>query len=106
MKLKRMIVAIIFIIVVSPTCLAAETMYVWSNQSSLDAIQTVADVEENNSLKLKIRDLEESSQSKKLESMKKMINGLYNIIENLKNENSSLFTINEELKNQLNLKDN
>ena len=49
--------------------------------------------EENNSLKLKIRDLEESSQSKKLESMKKMINGLYNIIENLNYSHFSDFQL-------------
>ena len=68
--------------------------------------------EENNSLKMKIRDLEQSSESKK-ESLKRIISGQNTIIEGLKktingqnNTISGLFTMNEELKKQLNLNDN
>ena len=53
--------------------------------------------EENNCLKLKIRDLEDSSKSKKIEFQKK-INGLYRVIENQKKKNSELFSIFEEIK--------
>ncbi len=68
--------------------------------------------EENNSLKMKIRNLEQSFQSK-IESLKKIISGQNTIIEGLKktingqnNTISGLFTMNEELKKQLNLNDN
>ena len=40
--------------------------------------------EENNSLKLKNRELEETSQSKKIESLEKINNGLLNVIESHK----------------------
>ena len=52
---------------------------------------------------MKIRDLEQSSQSEKIESPKKIISGQNSIIEELRKENNALFSMNDELKKQLNL---
>ena len=59
---------------------------------------------------MKIRDLEQSSQSEKIESLKKIISGQNSIIEELRKENNGLrkennelFSMNDELKKQLNL---
>ena len=52
MKHKIIWLFIVFITLLSSTCFATESMYVWSNQTSSKAIQTVSDVQNNNSLNL------------------------------------------------------
>lgn len=52
MKNKTIIFFIIFIILISGVCFAADSVYVWSNNTNQTALQTVSDVKEDNSLKL------------------------------------------------------
>ena len=52
MKLKTIIYVIIFIVILSSVCFAADSLYVWSNQTSSNVIQTVSEVQDNNSLNL------------------------------------------------------
>lgn len=52
MKKKLILFSIIFIMLVSSVCLAADSVYVWSNNIDNKIVQTVSDVQEDNSLKL------------------------------------------------------
>lgn len=52
MKNKTIIFFIIFIMLISGVCFAADSVYVWSNNTNQTALQTVSDVKEDNSLKL------------------------------------------------------
>ena len=52
MKNKTIIFFIIFTILISGVCFAADSVYVWSNNTNQTALQTVSDVKEDNSLKL------------------------------------------------------
>jgi len=52
MKTKTFIFFIIFTILASTFCLATDAIYVWSNSSSNSTLQTVADVQDNNTLNL------------------------------------------------------
>lgn len=52
MKNKTIIFFIIFIILISGVCFAADSVYVWSNNTNQTSLQTVSDVKEDNSLKL------------------------------------------------------
>ena len=52
MKTKIIIFFIIFTMLASTICLATDAVYVWSNNSSNNTLQTVSEVEDNNSLNL------------------------------------------------------
>lgn len=52
MKFKMIIFSIIFTILASTICFATDSIYVWSNNTSSNTLQTVANVEDNNSLNL------------------------------------------------------
>lgn len=52
MKNKTIIFFIIFVMLISGVCFAADSVYVWSNNTNQTALQTVSDVKEDNSLKL------------------------------------------------------
>lgn len=52
MKRKLILFIIIFIMLLSSICLAADSVYVWSNNTTNKVVETVADVQEDNSLKL------------------------------------------------------
>lgn len=52
MKFKKIIFSIIFIMLVSTICVATDSVYVWSNNTSTNSLQTVSSVEDNNSLNL------------------------------------------------------
>ena len=52
MKTKSVIFSIIFIILISSVCFATDAVYVWSNNSTNTTLQTVSEVEDNNSLNL------------------------------------------------------
>lgn len=52
MKNKTIIFFMIFIMLISGVCFAADSVYVWSNNTNQIALQTVSDVKEDNSLKL------------------------------------------------------
>ena len=52
MKKKIIIFFIILIMIVSTLCLATDAVYVWSNNSTNNTLQTVSEVEDNNSLNL------------------------------------------------------
>lgn len=52
MKRKIILFTIIFIMLLTSICLAADSIYVWSNNTTNKVVETVADVQENNSLKL------------------------------------------------------
>ncbi len=50
MKNKTIIFFIIFVMLISGVCFAADSVYVWSNNTNQTVLQTVSDVEEDNSL--------------------------------------------------------
>lgn len=52
MKFKTIIFSIIFTILASTICFATDSIYVWSNNTSSNTLQTVADAKDNNSLNL------------------------------------------------------
>ena len=52
MKTKTIIFFIIFTMFVSTICLATDAVYVWSNNNTYNTLQTVSEVEDNNSLNL------------------------------------------------------
>lgn len=52
MKFRTIIFSIIFTILASTMCFATDSIYVWSNNTSSSTLQTVANVEDNNSLNL------------------------------------------------------
>ena len=52
MKNKTIIFFIIFIMLISSIAFAADSVYVWSNNTTSKVIETVSDVKEDNSLKL------------------------------------------------------
>lgn len=52
MKNKTIIFFIIFIMLISSVAFAADSVYVWSNNTNQTSLQTVSDVKEDNSLKL------------------------------------------------------
>lgn len=53
MKLRNFLLSMSLIILLSSVCMAADSVYVWSNQSfPKETIETVSDVKEDNSMKL------------------------------------------------------
>ena len=52
MKIKSIIFFIIFTILISSICFATDAVYVWSNNTTQNALQTVSDVKDENSLNL------------------------------------------------------
>ena len=52
MKTKTIIFFIIFTMFASTICLATDAVYVWSNNSNNNTLQTVSEVEDNNSLNI------------------------------------------------------
>lgn len=53
MKIKTIIFIIIFSILISSTCFATDSVYIWSNNTNkLESLQTISDVQDNNSLNL------------------------------------------------------
>lgn len=52
MKIKTIIFSIIFSILISSTSFAVDSVYVWSNNSSSNALQTISNVQDNNTLNL------------------------------------------------------
>ena len=52
MKTKTIIFFIIFTMLASTICMATDAVYVWSNNSTNNILQTVSEVEDNNSLNL------------------------------------------------------
>lgn len=52
MKIKTIIFSIIFCILISSISFATDSVYVWSNNATSNTLQTVSNVEDNNSLNL------------------------------------------------------
>ena len=52
MKLKSIIFSLIFITLLSSICFATDSVYVWSNNSTTNILQTVSNVKDDNSLNL------------------------------------------------------
>ena len=52
MKVKSIIFSIIFTILISSICFATDAVFVWSNNTTNNTLQTVSEVQDNNSLNL------------------------------------------------------